>query len=89
MGVNCIIFEFVECLASSNMALYINNNLALDYHMDADRLTMLGYNYFISPDYLVVNGWIRAMLLSASTMLAGQMLIDTTNSFQSDWVLPI
>ena len=50
----CGFINFVECIIGSNMALYINFNHTLHYHMDAFRLTMFGHIYFISPDYLVV-----------------------------------
>ena len=50
IGGICIIFEFVECLSGHNLALYINNNHILYYHMDTVMSTMFGHNYFISTD---------------------------------------
>ena len=70
-----IIPVFVECIISSKMALYINNNHILYYHMDAVRSYLLGHTYFTSPDYLVVQRWIRATLPSSSnTILDGKIV---------------
>ena len=61
------ILYFVECIIGSNMAIYINNNHILYYHMDAYRYIMLGCN--TSSDYLVIQGWIRTTLLYSAIIL--------------------
>ena len=66
-----IIFDFVDWITGSNMPFYINDNLILHYHMDAFKSTMLQCRYLVCPDYMVVQGWIRATLLSPTdTILA-------------------
>ena len=55
---------FCECTAGSNIAIYININHILYCPMGAFSVTLLGCTYFISPDYVVFQGWIRATLLS-------------------------
>ena len=52
MNVDCIIFESLKNLADGNMALNINGNNILYFHLD-----MVGQSYFISPDYFVVLEW--------------------------------
>ena len=65
-------FLTVQSIIGGNMALYIYDNHILYYHMDTFSLTVLGYSYLISIDYLVVQGQIRAVLLSLTYfILAG------------------
>ena len=64
-GSTCIISAFVECTIGSNMALYINDNHPLCYHMPVSRLNMLEHSYFISPEYLVL----QAMVISPTNII--------------------
>ena len=59
----CFIFDFMECIKKANKALYINGSHILYYHIDLYRSTMLGHSYFTSPDYLVVQECIRALII--------------------------
>ena len=63
MGAACCLFNFLEYIIGSNMALHISDNHIQFYHMDVYRSIMLGCKYLTSPDYSVVQGWIRAVLL--------------------------
>ena len=59
------VFECTECRHGINVALYINDPHILCYYMDA-------YQFIISPNYLVVKWWIKAMLFySTYSQLAG------------------
>ena len=51
------------------MAPYINDNHILYYSMDTYRLLTLCCNYFTSPDYLVVQVWIRAIFLHPTKII--------------------
>ena len=54
--------------------------------MDVFRSTWLGHSYFISPDCLVVQGWITVMLLSPiNTTLAGTS-INQDIKFSPSWL---
>ena len=53
----------------TKIALYINDSHIIYYHMDGFRSVILGHSYFTSPDYLVVQGWIRAMLLYSTNIV--------------------
>ena len=68
-GYHLYYLHIFEYLTGNNMALYINDNHILWHHMDAFRLTMLECSYFISPDYLVSDRWIRVMLLFLTTTI--------------------
>ena len=60
------------CIMESNMALHIDHQQILCYHMETYRSIMIGHSCFHSPDYLVVQGWIRAALLYPTNIqLAG------------------
>ena len=56
-------FDYMACVVGSNMAPYINDQHILYYHKDTFWSLMMGHSYFQSPDYLVFQGWIIAMLL--------------------------
>ena len=43
------------------MAVAFNNNHFIYYHMDAQLSVGLGWTYFASPDYLVVQYWVHSM----------------------------
>ena len=45
------------------MALHIDNNHILYYHMDVLWSNILGHSYFASHDYLALQRWIKAMFL--------------------------
>ena len=63
-------FDFIECITGTNMALHIIDNHILYYDMDACMSVMLGYSFFPCPSYLVVQWWwIIAMLLHPSNIL--------------------
>ena len=67
MGVVCIIFSFGEGFSNSHIALNINN--ILYYHLDVCRLTMLGHSYCVSLEYLDIQRWVRATLLSPTSTI--------------------
>ena len=54
--VPCHIFDSMECIVGSNMALYINNHYILYYYVDAYQSYIMWHIYSQSPDYLVVKG---------------------------------
>ena len=76
----CGCFKFVECLIGGSMALYINDSHILYYHMNVFRLAILECSYFISPDYMV-QGWIRAILLSRNNTILVGLSIPTYIKF--------
>ena len=45
------------------MALYINDNHILYYHMNTVKFSRSENSCFICPDYLAAEGWIRGILL--------------------------
>ena len=63
VGVICCHFSYMECITDSYMALHIDDQHILYYHMHMHRSNMMGCSYFQSPDFVVVKGWIRALFL--------------------------
>ena len=62
-------------ITNSNMALYIHDQHILYYHMDAYWSIMMWQSYFLHPNYLVVQRWIRATLIyPTNIILAGPNL---------------
>ena len=55
--------DYIECITSGNMAQHIDDQHFLYYHTDTYQSIMMGHGYFQSPYYLVMQGWIRVMLL--------------------------
>ena len=64
MGVIYHVFYFMKSINVGNMALYINDNHILYYHMGMHCWVMLG----CTPEYLVVQGWIRATLIHSTNI---------------------
>ena len=60
--------NYMECESDGNMALHINDNHVVFYNMYMCRLVMLG----CSPEYLIVQGHIIAMLLHPTYILLAQ-----------------
>ena len=58
-GIVRCFFDYMQCIIGVYMALHIDDQHILYYHIDTYRSNMLG----CSPDYLVAQGWITSMLL--------------------------
>ena len=50
------------------MALVLNNDHIIYYHMDALLSVGLAWTYFAHPDYLVVQCWVHCTYLSPDTV---------------------
>ena len=53
----------MEFITAGNMALHIDDQQNLYYHMDAYRSVMMEHSSFQSPEYLAVQEWITAMCI--------------------------
>ena len=63
MGIAFYVFNYMECITGANMALHIDDQHILYYHMDAYMSRMLEHGCCQSPNYLAIQGWIRSTLL--------------------------
>ena len=57
------VFDHIQCITGGNIALYFDDQYILYYHMETHQSSVMGYRYFQSPEYLVGQEWIRAILL--------------------------
>ena len=81
-GITCHVLDCIQFKTGHNMALHIDDQLILCDHTDAYRSNMMGCSYCGMPNYLIVQGWIRAMLLYPTNIyLAGLNVHHYTKSF--------
>ena len=50
------------------MTLTCNNNHIVYYHMDAQQSVGLGWTYFTSPDYFVIQCWFCSMFFHSDAI---------------------
>ena len=81
MGISCCVFDYMQCITGSNVALYIDDQHILYYHMDAHRSIMMGHSYCQSYCYLVIQGTIRAMLLYPNSIQVAKLHIHHYTKF--------